>query len=152
MIRRPPRSTLFPYTTLFRSPRDLPVVQPRHEGRARSGRAPRADRRLPQAQGPVQLQHRRPRDAPDDVARRAQARGPREPRFARGAGSVRAVGPRGLIPASFPVVIDRERRAWGRFLIVLAAAPGGAGLGHWQPPPFWGTLLPPPSRVTPAYP
>src|SRR3712207_9370154 len=23
MIRRPPRSTLFPYTTLFRSPRDL---------------------------------------------------------------------------------------------------------------------------------
>src|SRR2546430_12891503 len=28
MIRRPPRSTLFPYTTLFRSPRDL------REGRA----------------------------------------------------------------------------------------------------------------------
>src|SRR2546430_8242869 len=26
MIRRPPRSTLFPYTTLFRSP----IVQPRH--------------------------------------------------------------------------------------------------------------------------
>src|SRR5260370_17371747 len=25
MIRRPPRSTLFPYTTLFRSDRDLPV-------------------------------------------------------------------------------------------------------------------------------
>src|SRR3712207_7427500 len=25
MIRRPPRSTLFPYTTLFRSPEDLPV-------------------------------------------------------------------------------------------------------------------------------
>src|SRR2546430_12588890 len=24
MIRRPPRSTLFPYTTLFRSPRGLP--------------------------------------------------------------------------------------------------------------------------------
>src|SRR5215469_17077797 len=24
MIRRPPRSTLFPYTTLFRSPRDQP--------------------------------------------------------------------------------------------------------------------------------
>src|ERR1039458_5862935 len=28
MIRRPPRSTLFPYTTLFRSPLDLPVVPP----------------------------------------------------------------------------------------------------------------------------
>src|SRR3712207_7840102 len=26
MIRRPPRSTLFPYTTLFRSPEDLAVV------------------------------------------------------------------------------------------------------------------------------
>src|SRR2546422_9159407 len=25
MIRRPPRSTLFPYTTLFRSPRHTPV-------------------------------------------------------------------------------------------------------------------------------
>src|SRR5688572_32072594 len=24
MIRRPPRSTLFPYTTLFRSPREIP--------------------------------------------------------------------------------------------------------------------------------
>src|SRR3712207_8274487 len=26
MIRRPPRSTLFPYTTLFRSGHDLPLV------------------------------------------------------------------------------------------------------------------------------
>src|SRR3712207_7664211 len=26
MIRRPPRSTLFPYTTLFRSQRDLPAA------------------------------------------------------------------------------------------------------------------------------
>src|SRR5438309_8669647 len=31
MIRRPPRSTLFPYTTLFRSPRDLEIaLEPRH--------------------------------------------------------------------------------------------------------------------------
>src|SRR5258708_11014935 len=40
MIRRPPRSTLFPYTTLFRSgPRDLPLVSGGHpEGhRARQG-------------------------------------------------------------------------------------------------------------------
>src|ERR1035441_7722243 len=27
MIRRPPRSTLFPYTTLFRSPRESQTVQ-----------------------------------------------------------------------------------------------------------------------------
>src|SRR5690349_21907183 len=32
MIRRPPRSTLFPYTTLFRSPRD---ASPRRRRRAR---------------------------------------------------------------------------------------------------------------------
>src|SRR2546430_6586315 len=34
MIRRPPRSTLFPYTTLFRSVRyDAPIqVQPKHKG------------------------------------------------------------------------------------------------------------------------
>src|SRR2546422_6849337 len=38
MIRRPPRSTLFPYTTLFRSPR-----LPRRHGRAaRNGRRPAA--------------------------------------------------------------------------------------------------------------
>src|SRR3712207_8424822 len=33
MIRRPPRSTLFPYTTLFRSVDDLPVGG--HDGPAR---------------------------------------------------------------------------------------------------------------------
>src|SRR3712207_7370575 len=33
MIRRPPRSTLFPYTTLFRSPRiDTPLVFPAPAG------------------------------------------------------------------------------------------------------------------------
>ena len=32
MIRRPPRSTLFPYTTLFRSPAD-PGIEPRPSGR-----------------------------------------------------------------------------------------------------------------------
>src|SRR5260370_13878986 len=30
MIRRPPRSTLFPYTTLFRSPRPTGVRNPHH--------------------------------------------------------------------------------------------------------------------------
>src|SRR3712207_8923943 len=32
MIRRPPRSTLFPYTTLFRSTRDLPSGYEQLEG------------------------------------------------------------------------------------------------------------------------
>src|SRR2546422_4476925 len=33
MIRRPPRSTLFPYTTLFRSQRQLPQCSPCDRGR-----------------------------------------------------------------------------------------------------------------------
>src|SRR5216684_4624276 len=39
MIRRPPRSTLFPYTTLFRSPRHPHGAARRHRraGRRRSG-------------------------------------------------------------------------------------------------------------------
>src|SRR5687768_3090152 len=41
MIRRPPRSTLFPYTTLFRSPRARPVPSGRRawSGRDRARRA-----------------------------------------------------------------------------------------------------------------
>src|SRR5437773_8348464 len=33
MIRRPPRSTLFPYTTLFRSTRELAARDAAHDGR-----------------------------------------------------------------------------------------------------------------------
>src|SRR3712207_7114143 len=66
MIRRPPRSTLFPYTTLFRSPalhdaRDddgLPVRRADH-GRLRQLLHPADDRRaghgVPQAERPVVL-------------------------------------------------------------------------------------------------
>src|SRR3712207_7432837 len=58
MIRRPPRSTLFPYTTLFRSRLDLREVhaaerelrQAAHEpARRRVRRAPEDDRRLERA-------------------------------------------------------------------------------------------------------
>src|SRR2546422_1934172 len=45
MIRRPPRSTLFPYTTLFRSQAD------RVDRRTRAGNA-RDDRRAPSLPGP----------------------------------------------------------------------------------------------------
>src|SRR3712207_7466670 len=44
MIRRPPRSTLFPYTTLFRSPEGLPV--PQHDGLALVGDPERGERGL----------------------------------------------------------------------------------------------------------
>jgi hypothetical protein len=39
-------------------------------------------------------------------------------------------------------VIDRERRAWLRFLIVIAAAAFGETLGFWQGLPFSDSLLP----------
>src|SRR3712207_8090497 len=43
MIRRPPRSTLFPYTTLFRSSAALPRVRLRQEPHlSRPARCPRA--------------------------------------------------------------------------------------------------------------
>src|SRR3712207_9347258 len=40
MIRRPPRSTLFPYTTLFRSRGEAPVIFPRHAEGEPAGRCP----------------------------------------------------------------------------------------------------------------
>src|SRR2546425_2546112 len=43
MIRRPPRSTLFPYTTLFRSHREGAEVRPAREGVARQGEADQLD-------------------------------------------------------------------------------------------------------------
>src|SRR3712207_6856764 len=44
MIRRPPRSTLFPYTTLFRSRRDEEVID--DEGGERRGDEARAEARV----------------------------------------------------------------------------------------------------------
>src|SRR5256885_5565544 len=44
MIRRPPRSTLFPYTTLFRSPRGARVDRP-DAGAVRPPQRPRGDRK-----------------------------------------------------------------------------------------------------------
>src|SRR5216684_6215909 len=51
MIRRPPRSTLFPYTTLFRSPRPRRAARQARYGLYESGRAnsPPARRRGPGA-------------------------------------------------------------------------------------------------------
>src|SRR5436190_10410299 len=46
MIRPPPRSTLFPYTTLFRSPR-AGAAAGRRDGRVRSRRRHQARKRAP---------------------------------------------------------------------------------------------------------
>src|SRR2546422_6752280 len=47
MIRRPPRSTLFPYTTLFRSPFRGPPARPCGAPRATRSPPPRARTRRP---------------------------------------------------------------------------------------------------------
>src|SRR3712207_7418446 len=64
MIRRPPRSTLFPYTTLFRS--QLVAVHARDDGVAlpvddQDGRAQVADA----AQAGIRVRDERPRDERD---------------------------------------------------------------------------------------
>src|SRR3712207_8654000 len=52
MIRRPPRSTLFPYTTLFRSDPGL-GPGPRPRGHARAGARPRGGDGGPACQAPA---------------------------------------------------------------------------------------------------
>src|SRR5438552_7555754 len=63
MIRRPPRSTLFPYTTLFRSRRvphvPVRVLQPgdddRDQGRVPAGLVPRSEEHTSELQSPDHL-------------------------------------------------------------------------------------------------
>src|SRR5256885_5413834 len=62
MIRRPPRSTLFPYTTLFRSPRRRPAprVERQPRGAVRGRGAPRQRASLSSVLEPdgIELQRR----------------------------------------------------------------------------------------------
>src|SRR3712207_8638793 len=71
MIRRPPRSTLFPYTTLFRSPREHPGDRHREEvvERHRDAAVPRRLRVV--TDGPHLVAESRPvqRDPVDDERR-----------------------------------------------------------------------------------
>src|SRR4051794_41852851 len=62
MIRRPPRSTLFPYTTLFRSLENLGQVHLRHQGRRADltrrpagGHRTRSEEHTSELQSPVHL-------------------------------------------------------------------------------------------------
>src|SRR5258708_33352257 len=56
MIRRPPRSTLFPYTTLFRSPRGHPAAEMREIVRGRDERGPvRSEEHTSELQSPDHL-------------------------------------------------------------------------------------------------
>src|SRR6202522_3024397 len=57
MIRRPPRSTLFPYTTLFRSMMSacLPGVSEPIEVSSPAARAPRSEEHTSELQSPIHL-------------------------------------------------------------------------------------------------
>src|SRR5579863_10589577 len=55
MIRRPPRSTLFPYTTLFRSFRSGRPPAPSPDSRRSPARAERSEEHTSELQSPVHL-------------------------------------------------------------------------------------------------
>src|ERR1039457_243653 len=56
MIRRPPRSTLFPYTTLFRSPSEIPRGWPRmRRGTSTSAACTRSEEHTSELQSPCNL-------------------------------------------------------------------------------------------------
>src|SRR5690348_17358745 len=83
MIRRPPRSTLFPYTTLFRSDQPGPFAarQSRESGtlppRRRSTRRARSEEHTSELQSPVHLvcrlllekKKKKPRNSANDIRR-----------------------------------------------------------------------------------
>src|SRR3712207_8060708 len=69
MIRRPPRSTLFPYTTLFRSPRGTGVAP---QGRGRGGAAAR-DPPAARPAGEVRGRRRRARQRAAPRARQGRS-------------------------------------------------------------------------------
>src|SRR5256885_6817172 len=132
MIRRPPRSTLFPYTTLFRS---LPCAG--HRRRARD--AARPERRV---------HHRTPPGAPSRGLRAVAGRVPRFRRERAGADDAetaridpvlaRASGP--LYPSTQPPEPEppmiRPHHQISLFgLLVVAACGGAAPRGELPPPP-----------------
>src|SRR2546422_3954417 len=93
MIRRPPRSTLFPYTTLFRSRRrgerrgDGRRRVPRRSTARRDSAEHRGERPPPRRAGLGERQRGGAQRRPDRSARVA-----RVPRRRRGPGTVRAAG------------------------------------------------------------
>src|SRR2546430_13226883 len=149
MIRRPPRSTLFPYTTLFRSgdrgrrePQDR-LLERRRRGAHRALGAPRGGA-LPQGGFPPRRLRRAPprRDGLDrgEPLGAGGIRGPRrEPagaREPRHGAALRAQRERR----------GRRRRAARSFPGPPAPGGGAAGGGRPPPPRRGGAARPPPPR------
>src|SRR5260370_17733693 len=112
MIRRPPRSTLFPYTTLFRSPRALHA---RHRGAARS-RHPgsRAELPLPgrNVDGPLGRRRRAEpsRGGPDSLRHRTR-------------GSARAIAAaHGVVARADQSTMRRNDRGFALVAVLLVLA------------------------------
>src|SRR2546430_17003915 len=101
MIRRPPRSTLFPYTTLFRSRRDL--------------RSDDDDRRLPRPRGLACPAGRAARRTP--AGRRRRDSGQDEPQRV------------GELPLD--AFLERLERAWWADAESPCAEPHAIGLEFW---------------------
>src|SRR3712207_5294326 len=92
MIRRPPRSTLFPYTTLFRSQvRVGPWPDPRRAGRQRRDAEPRGDRELPHR--PPDPATGEPGDELDGIDDQMPSDAPRKPPRLRRGDTVGLVAP-----------------------------------------------------------
>src|SRR3989449_5116591 len=138
MIRRPPRSTLFPYTTLFRSLRHALLLLPLQ--------VLRADRRR---RGHARAPPRPPRPA---------ARAPRHGRVPHGTllllrarradpGRPRHAPPRGLAPRALAALDPRERRQAGvarrqRAPLPAGRVRGGRGLRRRRRRPAGGAHRP----------
>src|SRR2546430_8962634 len=127
MIRRPPRSTLFPYTTLFRSRPDVPGPTPDEAGSNEHGGIPRKPGAI---SGPRVRRARHHDPGPHEAARLAD-----EGRPARRAAGSRAArnpdptedglpGSRGSV-VSRPVLAGRARLRVGAASTRPRAVPAG---------------------------
>src|SRR2546427_7858464 len=148
MIRRPPRSTLFPYTTLFRSA-GVVAHGSRRAGAALPGRAARQDSRdfqtpVPEGYRPVPRGPRRPRVL-------AAGRGP-EPRDggARRPARARGVLRHGSLP--HPQTVRRQADEYHDRPRVELSSGGGCldgDLPHAEPAPVLVAGGPPPRGPPP---
>src|SRR3712207_7933573 len=99
MIRRPPRSTLFPYTTLFRSPRRRPPAPPRRRPDAQP-RVLRAPARRGQGRDP-EGDHQQARQARDRKSTRLNSS------HANISYAVFCLKKKKLVTALYPPLVDR---------------------------------------------
>src|SRR3712207_457312 len=140
MIRRPPRSTLFPYTTLFRSARGRPVS---------SGRLAAAD--LLVARRTVQRRGRHAEGSPPACVGEGRPRAdggrrrPRRPRAGRGQDALCPDAQRARAP---PVVGGGDRARGGSRGPVLGRGRTGPGRGR-APPEREASGVPPEAQRRP---